>query len=410
MPSRRPQVRILLRAPKHNMKIQVKNPIVELDGDEMARVIWHLIKEELITPYLDLPLEYFDLSITHRDETEDKITLEAAEALKQIKVGVKCATITPDLARLEEFQLKKLYPSPNGTIRNFLDGTVFRAPIVISNIPRLIPTWTKPILIARHAYADQYKARELNVRKGSVVHLTDGESKLLLHEFKSDGVALAMFNEKDSIDQFARSCFKMSLKEHLPLYLSTKNTILKIYDGLFKDRFQEIFEQEYREKFQALNIVYEHKLIDDMVAFALKSSGGFLWACKNYDGDVQSDALAQGFGSLGLMTSYLVNNEVFLSEAAHGTVTRHFRAYQKGEKTSTNSVASIYAWTKALQERARLDAQEELKNFALLLEETVLKTVEKGLMTKDLASVIKKQDFLTTEDFILAIKKNLMWG
>lgn len=383
-------------------KIHTKSILVELDGDEMARIIWSLIKKNLILPYLDIPIQYFDLSIQERDKTNDLVTMEAAEAIKKHKVGVKCATITPDLLRVKEFSLKKMYTSPNGTIRNFLDGTVFREPIICSNIPRLVSSWKKTIIIARHAYADQYRAQEMLVDKNDKVYLQSSKENKLVREFSSKGIAMAMFNESDSIHSFAKSCFEMAIEKQLPLYLSTKNTILKIYDGFFKDIFQTYYE-EYKSLHPAL--FYEHKLIDDMVAFALKNEGGFIWACKNYDGDVQSDSLAQGFGSLGLMTSYLKNGDIFLTEAAHGTVTKHFREHQQGKQTSTNSIASIFAWTRALTQLS--DNNKELQKFSMLLERSVLETVEKGSMTKDLAALVNQKDFLTTEAFILAVKKTL---
>jgi isocitrate dehydrogenase len=385
-------------------KIKVTSPLVELDGDEMARIIWSLIKENLILPYLDISIQYFDLSIIERDKTNDEITMQAAEAIKKYKIGVKCATITPDLLRVKEFSLKKMYASPNGTIRNYLDGTVFREPILCSNIPRLVSSWKKPIIIARHAYADQYKAQEMLVEKNDKVYLQSSQESKLVKAFNSQGVAMAMFNESDSIKTFAKSCFEMAIEKKLPLYLSTKNTILKIYDGLFKDIFEEYY-QEYKKIHPTL--FYEHRLIDDMVAFALKNEGGFLWACKNYDGDVQSDSLAQGFGSLGLMTSYLKNAEIFLAEAAHGTVTKHYREHEQGKDTSTNSIASIFAWTRSLYQLALQDHNQKLQNFSMALENSVLKTVEQGSMTKDLALLVHQKTFLTTQNFILAVKKTL---
>ena len=396
-------------------KIIVKNKIVEIDGDEMARVMWKMIKEELILPYLDLPIKYFDLSIQKRDETDDQITIEAANATIKHKVAVKCATITATPARQKEFNLKRIYPSPNGTIRNILGGTVFREPIIISNIPRIVRTWDNPICIGRHAYGDQYKAFDINTKKGQklFLKLVDKDGKVEEHEvfeFKnSDGIAMTMYNTQESIIEFAYSCFNMALLKKWPLYLSTKNTILKIYDKEFVEIFSEIYNKEFKTKFEQEKITYEHRLIDDMVAFSLKSSGKFVWACKNYDGDVQSDSLAQGFGSLGLMTSILIspNGEVVEAEAAHGTVTRHFHQYQRGEKTSTNPIASIFAWTGGLKHRAKLDKNQELANFANKLEKVTIKTVENGFMTKDLAILIKETNYLTTEEFIAKIREGL---
>ncbi len=400
-------------------KIAVKNAIVELDGDEMTRVIWKLIKEKLILPYLDVPIEYYDLSIQSRDATEDKVTVEAAEAILRHNVGIKCATITPDEARVEEFGLKKMWKSPNGTIRNILNGTVFREPIIIRNIPRLVPHWKKPMVIGRHAYGDQYRATDFLVKgKGKLtITFTPENGEPLTHEvhnFDGDGVAMAMFNTDESIRGFAHACFNMAMQKKWPLYLSTKNTILKKYDGRFKDIFQEIFENYYIDKFRELGITYEHRLIDDMVAAALKWEGGFVWACKNYDGDVQSDTLAQGFGSLGLMTSVLItpDGKTVEAEAAHGTVTRHYREYQKGKPTSTNPIASIFAWTRGLMHRARLDNNAALQKFCETLEESVIQTVELGLMTKDLALLVHGENlrpdhYLYTEDFLAAIEKNL---
>ncbi len=403
-------------------KIKVKNPIVELDGDEMARIMWRLIKEKLILPYLDINIKYFDLSIENRDKTEDKITIEAAEAIKQHQVGVKCATITADAARVKEFGLKKMWPSPNGTIRNILDGTVFRQPILCSNIPRLVPHWTQPIVIGRHAFADQYKATDIAIDKPGKLTMsfqpTDGSpaQEYKVMDFKSSGVALAMYNIDESIRGFARACFNYALDLKWPLYFSSKNTILKTYDGRFKDIFAEVYEEEFKDEFESLTITYEHRLIDDMVAFALKSQGGFVWACKNYDGDVQSDIVAQGFGSLGLMTSVLTtpDGNIIEAEAAHGTVTRHYRLHQQGKPTSTNPMASIFAWTRALSARAEFDGTPELRHFADTLEASCLTTVEQGQMTKDLAILIgKPHDYLTTEAFIDAVKltfeKKLPW-
>ncbi len=396
-------------------KIIVKNKIVEIDGDEMTRIIWKMIKDQLIFPYLDLKTEYYDLSIQKRDETDDEITIDAANATIKHKVAVKCATITPTPARQKEFNLKKIYKSPNGTIRNIIGGTVFREPIIISNIPRIVRTWDDPICIGRHAYGDQYKAFDINTKKGQklFLKLVDKDGNVEEHEvfdFKdSDGVAMSMYNTRESITEFAYSCFNMALMKKWPLYLSTKDTILKIYDKAFVEIFAEIYEKEFKNKFEEVKITYEHRLIDDMVAFALKSSGKFVWACKNYDGDVQSDSLAQGFGSLGLMTSILIsaNGEVVEAEAAHGTVTRHYHQYQRGEKTSTNPIASIFAWTGGLKHRAKLDGNKELADFANKLESTIIKTVENGFMTKDLAILINKKDYLGTEEFIKKVKENL---
>ena len=400
-------------------KIKVHNPIVELDGDEMTRIIWHYIKEQLILPYLDLPIVYFDLSIQNRDATDDQVTVDAALAIKKYNVGVKCATITPDEARVEEFGLKKMWKSPNGTIRNILGGTVFRAPIIIKNIPKYVPGWEKPIIIGRHAHGDQYKATDI-VTKGKgklklVYEPENGEPQTYeVYEFKGDGVAMAMYNTDESIEGFARASFNRALDLKYPLYLSTKNTILKAYDGRFKDIFQEIYDKEFKEKFEAAGIWYEHRLIDDMVAFALKGNGGFVWATKNYDGDVQSDIVAQGFGSLGLMTSALLtpDGKTLEAEAAHGTVTRHYRRWQRGEETSTNPIASIFAWTTGLRHRGKLDGNRELIQFADTLEDVVIKTVESGKMTKDLALLIHKdklrrEHYLNTEEFLQTLKDNL---
>ena len=401
-------------------KIKVANPVVELDGDEMTRVIWKFIKDKLILSYLDLEIKYFDLGIEKRDETNDQITIEAANAIKKYHVGIKCATITPDEQRVEEFGLKAMYRSPNGTIRNILGGTVFREPIIISNIPRLVPGWKDPIVIGRHAFGDQYRATDF-VTKGKgklTISFTPEEGgeeqKYEVYNFEGDGVAMAMFNTDESIRGFAHSCFNMALQKGWPLYLSTKNTILKKYDGRFKDIFEEVYQNDYKEAYQKAGITYEHRLIDDMVAAALKWSGKFVWACKNYDGDVQSDTLAQGFGSLGLMTSVLVtpDGKTMEAEAAHGTVTRHYREHQKGNPTSTNPIASIYAWTRGLAHRGRLDNNEELVNFARTLEEVCVETVESGKMTKDLALLIhgnalKPEHYLYTEDFLNAIDQGL---
>jgi len=400
-------------------KIIVNNPIVELDGDEMTRIIWSFIKQELILPYLDIPIEYYDLSITCRDATDDQVTIEAAQAIKRYGVGIKCATITPDEARVKEFNLKRMYRSPNGTIRNILDGTVFREPIICQNIPRLVPNWTHPICIGRHAYGDQYRATDFKTSGKGQLTLTftpeNGDPPQIhkVHHFQEDGVALAMFNTDKSIRGFAHSCFKVALDRGWPLYLSTKNTILKQYDGRFKDIFAEIYQTDYQSLFAEKGIVYEHKLIDDMVAFALKWHGEFVWACKNYDGDVQSDTVAQGFGSLGLMTSTLLtpDGKVMEAEAAHGTVTRHYRLHQQGQKTSTNPIASIFAWTRGLAFRAKLDHNHALLNFCQTLEKVCIDTVESGKMTKDLAlclyaDQLNDSHFLTTEDFLSELKQN----
>jgi isocitrate dehydrogenase len=397
-------------------KIKVKNPIVELDGDEMTRIIWQFIKEQLIRPYLDVDLKYYDLGIEKRDETDDQITVDAANAIKQYGVGVKCATITPDEARVEEFGLKEMYRSPNGTIRNILGGVIFREPIVISNIPRLVPGWTKPIIIGRHAHGDQYRATDFRFPGEGTLTLTftpkDGGEPIEHEVFQSpgSGVALAMYNLDESIRDFARASMNYSLQRGYPLYLSTKNTILKAYDGRFKDLFQEIFDAEFKDKFEAAGITYEHRLIDDMVAASLKWEGGYVWACKNYDGDVQSDTVAQGFGSLGLMTSVLMSPDgrTVEAEAAHGTVTRHFRQHQQGKETSTNPIASIFAWTRGLAHRGKLDGTPEVTRFAETLERVCIETVESGQMTKDLALLISKdQPFLNTQDFLAAIDANL---
>jgi isocitrate dehydrogenase len=401
-------------------KIQVTNPVVELDGDEMTRIIWQLIKDKLIFPYLDLDIRYYDLGIEKRDETNDQITVDAANAIKKFGVGIKCATITPDETRVKEFNLKKMYLSPNGTIRNILGGTVFREPIMASNIPRLIGTWVKPICIGRHAYGDQYCATDFIVKgKGKLtVTFTPEEGGDVqsydVFDFQGDGVAMTMYNTDESIYGFAHSCFNQALQKKWPLYLSTKNTILKQYDGRFKDIFEELYQTTYKKKMDALNISYEHRLIDDMVAAALKWDGGFVWACKNYDGDVQSDTLAQGFGSLGLMTSTLVtpDGETMEAEAAHGTVTRHYREYQKGNPTSTNPIASIFAWTRGLAFRGKLDNNSELIGFCQALETVCVETIESGQMTKDLALCIHGRDlqashYLTTEQFLDVLDENL---
>ena len=396
-------------------KIKVKNPVVDLDGDEMTRIIWALIKEKLILPYLDVDIKYYDLSIESRDKTDDKITEEAALAIKRYGVGIKCATITPDEARVKEFKLKKMWKSPNGTIRNILDGTVFREPIICKNVPRLIPGWTDPIVIGRHAFGDQYRATDFVVPgKGTLtITFTPEGGAPQVHEvykFPGGGVALAMYNVDESIRNFARASFNYGLQRGWPVYLSTKNTILKAYDGRFKDLFEEVFSKEFKPQFDAKKITYEHRLIDDMVASALKWSGKFVWACKNYDGDVQSDTVAQGFGSLGLMTSVLLtpDGSVMEAEAAHGTVTRHFRQWQRGESTSTNSIASIFAWTRGLGHRAKLDNSADLKHFAETLEHVCVATVEAGDMTKDLALLVgPDQKWLTTEGFLDKVDENL---
>ncbi|PZM91663.1 MAG: NADP-dependent isocitrate dehydrogenase [Actinobacteria bacterium] len=397
-------------------KIKVMNPVVELDGDEMTRVIWKQIREQLILPYLDVQLEYYDLSIQNRDATDDQVTVDAANAIKRHGVGVKCATITPDEARVQEFGLKKMWRSPNGTIRNILGGVVFREPIIISNIPRLVPGWKKPIVIGRHAHGDQYKAADFVVPGPGTVTITytpaDGGQPIEFEvaKFSGPGVALGMYNFDESIRDFARACFRYGLDRGYPVYLSTKNTILKAYDGRFKDIFAEVFENEFAEQFKAAGLTYEHRLIDDMVAQALKWEGGFVWACKNYDGDVQSDTVAQGFGSLGLMTSVLMtpDGKTVEAEAAHGTVTRHYRAWQRGEKTSTNPIASIFAWTRGLAHRGKLDGTPEVTKFAETLERVCIETVEAGQMTKDLALLISKDTpWLTTDEFMNALTENL---
>ncbi|MGE4609902.1 MAG: NADP-dependent isocitrate dehydrogenase [Paracoccaceae bacterium] len=396
-------------------KIKVENPIVELDGDEMTRIIWHFIKDKLILPYLDLDIKYYDLGMEKRDETDDQITIDAAEAIKKYGVGIKCATITPDEDRVEEFGLKEMWRSPNGTIRNILGGVVFRAPIICNNVPRLVPGWTKPIVIGRHAFGDQYKATDfLFPGPGKLTMKFVGEDGTVIerevYDAPSAGVAMGMYNRDDSIRDFARASLNYGLKMGWPVYLSTKNTILKAYDGRFKDLFQEVFEADFADKFAEAGITYEHRLIDDMVAAAMKWSGGFVWACKNYDGDVQSDTVAQGFGSLGLMTSILMtpDGKTVEAEAAHGTVTRHYRQHQKGEATSTNSIASIFAWTGGLKHRAKLDDNAELMNFCETLEKVIVDTVESGDMTKDLALLVgPDQKWLTTEGFLEKIDDNL---
>ena len=398
-------------------KIKVEGTVVEIDGDEMTRIIWQFIKDRLIHPYLDVDLDYYDLSITHRDATEDQVTVDAANAIKRHGVGVKCATITPDEARVKEFNLKKMWVSPNGTIRNILGGVVFREPIIISNIPRLVPNWTKPIIIGRHAHGDQYKATNFKVPGPGQLTITftpenGGEpiQHVVANYPANGGVALGMYNFNDSIADFAHACFAYGLERGYPVYLSTKNTILKAYDGAFKDIFAEIYENEYEAEFKAAGLTYEHRLIDDMVAASLKWGGGYLWACKNYDGDVQSDTVAQGFGSLGLMTSVLMtpDGKTVEAEAAHGTVTRHYRQYQQGKPTSTNPIASIYAWTGGLEHRGKLDNTPEVIKFAETLEDVVVKSVESGAMTKDLAMLVgPDQSWLTTEEFLATLDANL---
>jgi isocitrate dehydrogenase len=396
-------------------KIKVTNPVVEMDGDEMTRIIWQLIKDKLIHPYLDIDLLYYDLSVEKRDETNDQITIDAAEMNKKVGVGIKCATITPDEARVKEFNLKKMWRSPNGTIRNILGGVIFREPIICKNVPRLVPGWTKPIIIGRHAYGDQYRATDIRVPANATLTLSyvGGDGKKVEHEvfkFPDSGVAMAMYNLDDSIRDFARASMNYSLARGYPLYLSTKNTILKVYDGRFKDIFQDVFDAEFKAEFDKKKITYEHRLIDDMVAASLKWSGGYVWACKNYDGDVQSDIVAQGFGSLGLMTSVLLtpDGKTVEAEAAHGTVTRHYREHQKGRETSTNSIASIFAWTRGLAHRAKLDNNAGLAKFAGTLEKVCVDTVESGFMTKDLASLIgPNQKWLSTTGFLDKVDENL---
>ena len=397
-------------------KIKVAGKVVELDGDEMTRVIWKDIKDRLILPYLDIDLEYYDLGIENRDAADDQVTIDAAQAIKREHVGVKCATITPDEARVEEFGLKRMWKSPNGTIRNILGGTIFREPIVISNIPRLVPGWTKPIVVARHAFGDQYKATDFKVPGPGRLTVTftpeDGSEPIehVVFDYPGSGVAQVQYNLDDSIRGFARACFNYGLMRGYPVYLSTKNTILKAYDGRFKDLFAEVFDTEYRQRFEQAGLTYEHRLIDDMVASSLKWHGGYVWACKNYDGDVQSDTVAQGFGSLGLMTSVLMtpDGQTVEAEAAHGTVTRHYRRWQQGEKTSTNPIASIYAWTGGLKHRAKLDGTPEVEHFAVTLERTIIRTVESGRMTKDLAMLIgPDQPWLDTDGFMDALDEEL---
>jgi isocitrate dehydrogenase len=402
-------------------KIKVANPVVELDGDEMTRIIWAFIKDKLILPYLDLDIKYYDLGIEHRDATNDQVTIDAAEAIKRYNVGIKCATITPDEERVKEFSLKQMWKSPNGTIRNILDGTVFREPIVMQNIPRLVPNWTAPICIGRHAFGDQYRATDFVTKgKGKLTVKFEGEDGTVqefeVYNFKGDGVALAMYNTDESIRGFAHACFNQALSKKWPLYLSTKNTILKKYDGRFKDIFEEIYQADYKTAFEAAGIVYEHRLIDDMVASALKWNGNFVWACKNYDGDVQSDTVAQGFGSLGLMTSVLVtpDGKTMEAEAAHGTVTRHYRNHQQGKATSTNPIASIFAWTRGLEFRGKLDGNQALIDFCHKLEAVCVETVEAGFMTKDLAVCIHGnkvnhgEHYLNTEEFLEKLNSNLI--
>ena len=411
----RPPVSSRLEKDSVMAKIKVANPVVDIDGDEMTRIIWQWIKDKLIHPYLDINLQYFDLGMEHRDATDDKVTIEAAEAIKACGVGVKCATITPDEARVKEFGLKKMWKSPNGTIRNILGGVVFREPIICKNVPRLVPGWTQPIVVGRHAFGDQYKATDFLVPgPGKLTMKFEGEDGKVqeyeVFQFPGAGVAMGMYNLDESIRDFARASFEYGIARNYPVYLSTKNTILKAYDGRFKDIFAEIFEAEYAAKYKELGLTYEHRLIDDMVASALKWSGGFVWACKNYDGDVQSDTVAQGYGSLGLMTSALVtpDGKIMEAEAAHGTVTRHYRQHQKGEATSTNSMASIFAWTQGLKHRAKLDDNAELNRFAETLEKVCVDTVEAGFMTKDLALLVgPSQGWLTTEGFLDKISENL---
>ncbi|MBL6857272.1 MAG: NADP-dependent isocitrate dehydrogenase [Pelagibacteraceae bacterium] len=397
-------------------KIKVKNPVVELDGDEMTRIIWSFIKEKLISPYLDLNIKYYDLGVESRDKSSDQITIDSANAINKYGVGIKCATITPDEERVKEFNLKKMWRSPNGTIRNILGGTVFREPIICKNVPKLVPTWTKPIVIGRHAFGDQYRATDFLVPGKGKMEIKwtseDGKEKkeFEVFNFPGPGVALSMYNLDKSIKDFARSCMNYGLQRNWPVYLSTKNTILKAYDGRFKDLFEEVFEKEFCEKFKAANITYEHRLIDDMVACAMKWNGAYIWACKNYDGDVQSDTVAQGFGSLGLMTSVLMSpdGKIVEAEAAHGTVTRHYRMHQQGKETSTNPIASIFAWTRGLAHRGKLDGNDELIKFSETLENVCIETVESGSMTKDLAILIDKTaKYLTTNEFLEVINSNL---
>jgi isocitrate dehydrogenase len=416
-PARRAAPRVAYRKKRQPpmAKIKVANPVVEMDGDEMTRIIWQLIKDKLISPWLDIQLLYFDLGIENRDRTDDQVTVDAANATREVGVAVKCATITPDEARVKEFNLKKMWKSPNGTIRNILGGTIFREPIICKNVPRLVPGWTKPIVIGRHAFADQYRATDFRFPgKGKVTLKFTGEDGKIIEQEVLDapgsGVTMAMYNLDDSIRDFARASMNFALARKYPLYLSTKNTILKAYDGRFKDIFQEIFEKDFAAKYKEAGITYEHRLIDDMVAAALKWSGGYVWACKNYDGDVQSDSVAQGFGSLGLMTSVLLtpDGKIVEAEAAHGTVTRHYRQHQKGEETSTNSIASIFAWTRGLSHRAKLDSNAELARFASTLERVCVNTVESGFMTKDLALLVgPEQKWLSTTGFLEKVDQNL---
>ena len=396
-------------------KIKVANPVVELDGDEMTRIIWHYIRDKLIHPYLDIDLKYFDLSVEHRDATRDQVTIDSAHAILKHGVGVKCATITPDEGRVKEFNLHEMWKSPNGTIRNILGGVIFREPIICKNVPRLVPGWTQPIIVGRHAYGDQYRATDFKVPgKGRLTMKFEGEDGTVIErevfKFPSPGIALAMYNLEDSIRDFARASMNYALSRKFPLYLSTKNTILKVYDGRFKDIFEEVFQAEFASRYKAAGITYEHRLIDDMVAASLKWSGGYVWACKNYDGDVQSDTVAQGFGSLGLMTSVLItpDGQTVEAEAAHGTVTRHYRQHQKGQETSTNSIASIFAWTRGLEHRAKLDGNAALARFAATLEKVCVDTVESGFMTKDLALLVgPEQTWLSTTGFLDKIDSNL---
>jgi isocitrate dehydrogenase len=396
-------------------KIKVANPVADLDGDEMTRIIWQLIKDKLIFPFLDLKTEYYDLGIEHRDATDDRVTVDAAEAIKRLGVGIKCATITPDEARVKEFNLKSMWKSPNGTLRNILGGVIFREPIICNNVPRLVPGWTQPIIIGRHAFGDQYRATDFVVPGPGklTVKFEGADGKVIEREvfdFTGGGVAMTMYNLDDSIKDFARASFNYGLARNYPVYLSTKNTILKAYDGRFKDIFQAVFDAEFADQFKAKGLIYEHRLIDDMVASALKWSGGYVWACKNYDGDVQSDTVAQGYGSLGLMTSVLItpDGKIMEAEAAHGTVTRHYRQHQRGESTSTNSIASIFAWTQGLNHRAELDGDDDLKHFCQTLEQVCVSTVESGQMTKDLALLVgEKQGWLTTEGFLDKVAENL---
>lgn len=400
-------------------KIKVTNPVVEMDGDEMTRIIWKFIKDQLILPFVDVDIKYFDLGMESREATKDQVTIDAAEAIKQYNVGIKCATITPDEERVKEFNLSKMWKSPNGTIRNIVGGTVFREPIIMKNVPRYVQGWTQPIVIGRHAFGDQYKATDTVIKGKGTLTMSftneQGETQTWqVFDFKGDGVAMSMYNTDESIYGFAHSSFQMALTKKWPLYLSTKNTILKAYDGRFKDIFEEVYQQYYKADFEKNGMTYEHRLIDDMVASAMKWNGGFVWACKNYDGDVQSDTVAQGFGSLGLMTSVLVtpDGKTVEAEAAHGTVTRHYRQHQQGKKTSTNPIASIFAWTRGLEHRGKLDNNQALINFCNKLEEVCIETVESGKMTKDLAMLVKPEglteaDYLTTEDFLQALKVNL---